>query len=720
MLSAVAPQAAFESDPTLDRLFERLLNSQAGFLEVDIASIVEPGQVFRVSITLLHGENATTDQTTPKQTTPTTKLAWQHSQRPLSDTALIQSSLRQRHSSRTIDPTPTAPHLPQPAEPAPSPMGQSNAEGEEEGLGDDDLLDLPTDHEHIPRSQLSSVEVPLSMAQAGASTTPSASPTDMAVDPASASASSPPGVSVEHQGSGTDLPNPAPSLKWVRKYANLKVDKKYQLRWEAKQRQQQRQSIDPPPSLSSDETGDETDEVNLPLQRARTGRLSAAAKSSRRNSVQRSATFAGVRKQRHARSKRIVSSQAERDESAATTQHNTDSEVDEPSTSSPATTSLDRLGEGSEAPPSTAQLGPTKQTNDRSRGEEWLWLKLAKLGPVTCQQTAKNAALVSMMVRAALAMGGFDSIERWQAIYFQWRQDSDPAVESQTNQARVSTVPDHLLGLSRSVHALWDAFRAHERSEAKGFVQDIAHRVTLANLYERYEAAVDRLAEINARNPDLTATKVVGHDRRSREKRNLFWALYHHLGRIEGDPKVHPKTRSHYQKLHNKLTYGKKWSTIKQALGLGCLSLIPSCASNRFFERRMDNEHLALWTSLVQQFNPKAIELGRAVLQSLERAMSGGNQPIGRVLRIECESLAALSSITDPTLLFHDADEAMVSGVSEPGSPHALHGSTHIERRLTFDDNLFWQGLEFDFGSGIHLPLVMEDMDMGMPVPYQQ
>lgn len=634
---------------TLQEALELLRNTADGCLNVYFNSNDTPEEAVRLFIAR---DYETARRVIQPPSVPVTKLAWQAHQLPLAHTTLIRSSLPRQAAAH-----PPPLHPPDATIEAALPVTSAGAQCVEGGrvtaadgatpdndgdVSDHALLGLP-----IVAAAAVVPESPGHLGDGGPGQLPDVN--SQCID--------------DKTGPDDDEdPRPRPSEEWVMRTNNKAADARMRRAWRAKQ------TLATPSAQGT--ASDVTDPEDGPPVRRSTARPKARQRLRKRKSAgDRSPAGEASPKRRrltHSPPSSAAPTGSDADgESEAEVQAVQEREADaEPLTERPShslTVGLPPAGtfaatEDSLVEPNHELSAARDKINaQRVPAEKWLAEVLAAEGTDTARAALADRKRLAKMVKAALALGNTDSLTQWQEIIINCRRRNATA---STPHHPVDLVdPETGEPVPTAVREFRAAFRAFRNCSADGISQAIAYRITLAQLYEKHEAAVQR---IMARQPTRQHRRAVDStpvDPRTKALNELFNGTQAIRRNPYEDPRRASVTaQANFARLAQELKYGHKLSIIKQALGQGVLSLVPIEFSQKFFTREMTIPLVELWVKLVRRFNPEAIELGETVVDTLE-AMLRGSQPFtGRRLRIESMSTQGIRETQDPTVLFDETD----------------------------------------------------------------
>jgi hypothetical protein len=254
------------------------------------------------------------------------------------------------------------------------------------------------------------------------------------------------------------------------------------------------------------------------------------------------------------------------------------------------------------------------------------WLRFAGKQP---EAKRAGTSAVAELVRRASVVGNAEAIEDFQMTLLDWRKSakalsSNPAPDALA-MCRTSSIPD-------------ERFRYHyqqcQRAESLGARCAIERRFHAARAREEYDIRVARRRDPN-RDPPIS-TRDLGVI-----QRDMFALVSPEHAEVEPDN----LSWSRFQRM---LKHGRRWLALERAFTCGIFALIPKTrVPNTFLERKLSDEHFALFIRLLVHCSPLVTRMAKAISDVVERLANEGDPP-DYLLELELES-SVLPHTEQPT-----------------------------------------------------------------------
>lgn len=256
----------------------------------------------------------------------------------------------------------------------------------------------------------------------------------------------------------------------------------------------------------------------------------------------------------------------------------------------------------------------------RENGMMFAWL--GKQPP--CRGMGHRAAAV--MLRKALAVGGWEAFENWKVVLTHWRAAGtlNTAQHPPTSSIPPSSTERDIGGVLQGFRT---AFLAAAGAEAAGILQDIMYRHLLAHLYACYQEAETLLLSTAG---SLVRTRGVGNA--SIVRVQLYRTLY--PSAPQGSENGSSKLYRHFIK---RLEKGRRWWSIRSKLGYGIFALIPCSVVPHSWVERLPADQFVVWVDLVERYNTSAVEFAASIAGAVQDALEGRQPPASRLVLEEME-----------------------------------------------------------------------------------
>ncbi len=267
--------------------------------------------------------------------------------------------------------------------------------------------------------------------------------------------------------------------------------------------------------------------------------------------------------------------------------------------------------------------------------------------PVDQQGTLLTRTKQAKIKRMAMAIGGPEVVEDWQAFMTSWRENG--FLTSRPTSKNNQLAPKHLDGLPVEVTDFYYAYDRVKTTEIADSFKAITHRFRMARLWMIYAKAEDTTIQSQ---PLLQP----GQTRQAQQKRFLFNTLYPGFVGIT-DIDTNKASKKPWDAFTNRLRFAKRWYTLQAELGYGILGLIPErVVPNRWVQKELNTTEFTIWIHAIKHFTPGFEKASQRWRRTIDQALNG-LQPSRRRKAIEGITPAALRGFTDTTSLFYDEDE---------------------------------------------------------------
>lgn len=291
----------------------------------------------------------------------------------------------------------------------------------------------------------------------------------------------------------------------------------------------------------------------------------------------------------------------------------------------------------------------------------------------------RESQAIKKMVKSALSVGGPKSMEEWQTLFRQWRLeitipdggDTPRLIWEEMDKASRDLLIErqpHLQKLRPELCEFYRAWNQVNRLEADDILKAIIHRLQLANVREAYNRALSRVTGPGNR----------GQSQTSRAKVKLFRVVYPDWAKIT-QPMKNRLTRSDWEKFNDRLKHGKRWSMLRETLGMGVFALMPtSIIPHRFVERNLKVQELELWAQMIHKFNPDAVQLGKMMETRIKAALMGQKLSSTHIL-LEDTPTAEIKSYPNYSVLLKETQGEVTASINEASRAPSRDGGTNVE-----------------------------------------